>query len=197
MAVAGVLLCGGEGRRLGSDKGAIVLGPTTLAQRAERKLRQSTDFVAVADATAATGGPLAALAAGWAVARAARSRATPTELLDGAVVLAVDMPFVSVALLRWLAAQSGTVVPVVDGRDQPLCARYGAGVLDQASALAAGRDRSMRAILSAGPVKRVTVADWAEVARSEDFFDIDTPADLDTARQRERASAHRPSWRDG
>lgn len=182
---------------MGSDKGAIVLGPTTLAQRAERKLRQSTDFVAVADATAATGGPLAALAAGWAVARAARSRATPTELLDGAVVLAVDMPFVSVALLRWLAAQSGTVVPVVDGRDQPLCARYGAGVLDQASALAAGRDRSMRAILSAGPVKRVTVADWAEVARSEDFFDIDTPADLDTARQRERASAHRPSWRDG
>lgn len=184
MAVAGVLLCGGEGRRLGSDKSAIVLGNTTLAQRAEQKLRESTDVVVVADTQLSAGGPLVALIEAWRVASAGHE-------LDAAVVLAVDMPFVPVAFLHWLAGRSGTVVPVVAGRDQPLCARYAADALHHASVVAAGPERSMRALLASTAVTRVTPDDWGDAAGVDDFFDVDTAVDLAAARRRDQRSAER------
>ena len=184
--MAGVLLCGGEGRRFGSDKAAIVLGTTTLVRRAEQKLRESTDVVVIADAAAARGGPLVALGAAW-------REVSATHELDGAVVLAVDMPLVPVAFLRWLARQTGTVVPVVDGRDQPLCARYAASALHRAQVVAAGADRSMRALVASIDIVRVTADDWGDVASVDDFVDIDTPEDLETVRRRQRGGARGPS----
>ena len=48
------------------------------------------------------------------------------------ILLACDLPNVSPELLRLLVEWpgSGTVIPVVDGRFQYACARYGAATLD-------------------------------------------------------------------
>jgi molybdopterin-guanine dinucleotide biosynthesis protein A len=46
------------------------------------------------------------------------------------VVVGCDMPFVTGALLAWLASLDGLVVPRVDGRLQPLLARYEPAQLD-------------------------------------------------------------------
>lgn len=59
------------------------------------------------------------------------------------VVVGCDMPFVTGSLLAWLASLDGLVVPAVDGRLQPLLARYEpvhVGALE----IALGRDESMR-----------------------------------------------------
>src|ERR1700686_1265029 len=62
-------------------------------------------------------GPLAAIAAGWDYLRA---HGTPQP----ALVVAADLPLISSSLLRLLAEWpgDGSVVPVVDGIAQPLCA---------------------------------------------------------------------------
>ena len=83
-------------------------------------------------------GPLAALAAAG-VALRDRGHDGP------ALLLAVDLPAVDEAWLRWLRDRPGepTVVPRVDGRLQPVCARYGADALVAAGSLVAGGLRAL------------------------------------------------------
>lgn len=107
-------------------------------------------------------GPLAALAAA-------------ASAVDGAdvVLLACDMPSVSVELLRALASMEGTVVPVVGGRAQPLCARYAAADVQRAPGVVAAGGRAMRALLDGAKVQ------WADdFGRASEFVDVDTPDDL-------------------
>lgn len=175
-----ILLSGGCGRRLGGvDKGAVEVGAGTLLDRAVAALGTACAPVVVVDRTTTADGPLAAVAAGWAlIGQQAEDRP------DGAVVLAVDMPFVPAALLAWLVAQPGSVVPVVDGHPQPLCARYEGAQLDRAVALVAEGARSMHALLDAGPVHFAAETEWHALATPGDFVDVDTPADLAAARHR-------------
>ena len=87
----------------------------------------------------------------------------------------------SAPLLRLLVEWPGraTVIPVVDGRLQYACARYGADALDGREARVA-RGRSRRC----GPRRRPpiasssTEAEWGAVAPRDAFADVDTPADL-------------------
>lgn len=174
MVTAGILLVGGEGSRLGRDKASLVLAGRTLRAAAEGRLAQACSPVVVVDRATAAGGPLAAVAAG----RAATAQAA------GALVLAVDMPFVTVALLRWLADQTTTVVPVVGGREQFLCARYDGLLLDRAASLVAAGRRSMRDLVAeaGAAVVRAGADRWGEVAAADAFADIDTEADWAAAR---------------
>jgi molybdopterin-guanine dinucleotide biosynthesis protein A len=119
-------------------------------------------------------GPLAAVAAGG---RALRDRGdAPSSVL----VLAVDLPFVEVALLAWLAAHPAdeSVVPRVEGHAQPLCARYTEAALAKADVLVAQGARSMHALLDVIPVRYVEELEWGEVSDAAAFRDIDTPDDL-------------------
>src|SRR5437763_249666 len=148
-AVAGLLLTGGASRRMGTDKALLEVGGQRLVDRAAGAL------AAVAEPAVEVGpgwsalpavredppgsGPLAAVAAGAAALRAGGH--------DGPViVLAVDMPFVTVDLLRLLATRPGpaTAVPRAGGHPQVLCARYGPEALAAVDRLHAAGGVSLR-----------------------------------------------------
>lgn len=186
MSIGGVLLTGGASRRLGTPKATLVADGETLAARLARLLTTVCDrtvevgpgfsaLPAVREEPAGTG-PLAALAAG---AAALEVGGGP----DAAIVLAVDLPLVDEPLLRWLAGHHATesIVPVVEGRAQPLCARYSREALGVASELVDRGERSMHALLDAIDVRYADESEWGTVCDASVFLDVDTPEDVTRA----------------
>jgi molybdopterin-guanine dinucleotide biosynthesis protein A len=183
--VGGLLLTGGASRRLGVPKASLERDGERLADRGARVLRAVctpvlevgpswTSLPAVLEQPPGAG-PLAAVAAGGA-------RIRREGHVGAVVVLAVDLPFVDERLVTWLADGVGTLVPVVDGQPQPLCARYAPEALGEATRLVAAGERSMRALLAA--TRAVAYADesvWGAVAEARTFADIDTATDASDA----------------
>ena len=182
MGCAGLLLTGGSSRRLGTDKATLLVRGERLVDRSSRLLGQVCDPVIEVGAGYGEGpsvcesppgaGPLAALGAG--------ASALAAEGYEGAVLaLAVDLPGVDAAVLAWLAGHPApsTVVPIVDGMPQTLCARYGADALDAVPALLAAGERSLRALLGAVSVHEAHAEEWGRLASPSTFADIDTPED--------------------
>jgi molybdopterin-guanine dinucleotide biosynthesis protein A len=179
---AGLLLTGGSSRRLGTDKATLVVRGERLVDRSSRLLGEVCDpMLEVGPGygecpsvreTPAGGGPLAALAAG--------TSALAVRGYEGAaLVLAVDLPGIDATVLSWLAEHPApaTVVPIVDGVPQALCARYGADALGAVPALLAAGERSLRALLGVVPVHEAHVDEWGGVASASTFADVDTPED--------------------
>ena len=179
MTCAGVLLTGGASRRMTTDKANIVWRGETLAARAARVLAVACDPVIEVGSGATTlryvredpsgAGPLAALVAG------ARALGSPGPV----VVLACDLPFVEPPVLSLLAdwPGRGTVIPVVDGRLQYACARYGPDALERAEIALAAGDHSLRAA-SGDDYDVLAEAQWQVSAAANTFADVDTPDDL-------------------
>ena len=160
----GIVLAGGSSRRMGQDKAMLELGGRTLLQHsAESVSRVCKELViAAADrpaqhlpnlspiwATDAPGaaGPLAGLAAGLSVA------SHPV-----AVVVACDMPFLNDRLLRHLlnsVVDCDAVVPMAEGRAQPLHAVYTRDCLPTVRALLRLGAKSMHDLLSRLRVKYI------------------------------------------
>lgn len=184
--VGGVLLTGGASTRLGAPKALLELGGERLVDRTARVLAEvAAPVVEVGPGYSSLPatredppghGPLAGFAAG-----AAWLEAMPWH--GPFLVVAVDLPSLSVELLRWLATRPGdrTVVPVVAGVAQSLCARYAPGTGVVATRLLAGGDRSMHALLDAVAPTYVDVEEWGGVASPAVFADVDTQADADRA----------------
>jgi len=118
-------------------------------------------------------GPLVAIAAGCG---ALRDRGHT----GAALVIACDLPFVSERLLRFLAEwdSEGSVVPVVRGRPQPLCAKWGAQDLNDAQELVNRGVRSLQHLSSLTGAVYLDESAWAHVASKRDFSDVDSPDDL-------------------
>jgi molybdopterin-guanine dinucleotide biosynthesis protein A len=181
-ATAGILLTGGRSRRLGVDKATLVLDAETLADRAARRLGAvCSPVVEAGDGVSGLpsvrehpsgAGPLAALAGAgvW-----LRERGH----FGAAVLLAVDLPGVDEPLLRWLRDRPGepTVVLRVDGRLQPVCARYGPEALLAAGSLVAGGVRALHELFDIVDHDVVEADEWRIVASPDTFLDVDTPAD--------------------
>jgi molybdopterin-guanine dinucleotide biosynthesis protein A len=179
---AGIVLTGGRSRRLGVDKATLVLAGETLAQRAARRLGAVcapvieagdgvSGLVAVRESPAGSG-PLAGLAAAGKWLRD-RGHHTP------ALLLAVDLPLVDEPFLRWLRDRPGepTAVLRVDGRLQPVCARYGPDALLAAGSLVAGGIRALHELFDVVEHDVVEEDEWRAVTTSDTFLDVDTPAD--------------------
>jgi molybdopterin-guanine dinucleotide biosynthesis protein A len=167
---------------MGFDKTQLVVDGVALAVRTADTLRRVvtsavevgpglTGLMAVREETPGAG-PLAAVSAGWEVLGHGGYSA--------ALVVAADLPFVSERLLRLLAewASPLSVVPVVDGRDQPLCARWSREDLDQARELLASGERSLRHLSNRIDVEYIDESGWGSVATWREFADVDTPEDL-------------------
>lgn len=187
--LGGLLLTGGASRRLGWDKAAAVCEPTPgrpepLSVLLGRRLRAVTGRAlevgpgrsglppVVDDLPGA--GPLAAIAAGWAALGRCSGRP-----VSGALVLACDLPRVSVELLRLLAGWPGeaSVVPVVAGRPQYLLARWSSAALGRAAELVATGRRATKELSVVAPVTFLAEPGWGRVADAEAFADVDTPED--------------------
>ncbi len=129
--VAGILLTGGTSRRMGFDKASIPIGGVPCAARVAKVLRAVVAHaVEVGPGTSGLpavreeppgGGPLVAVCAG---ARALEESGSTRP----ALVVACDLPLVTESVLRTLADWPGSrsVVPMIGGRPQPLCARWSA-----------------------------------------------------------------------
>jgi molybdopterin-guanine dinucleotide biosynthesis protein A len=96
------------------------------------------------------------------------------------LVLACDLAFVTAGDLALLAAWPGraSVVPTVDGRPQPLCARWSQDDLEAAGLLVEAGERSMKALLRRPGVVLVDQRAWPEAEVRRVFADFDTVADL-------------------
>jgi molybdenum cofactor guanylyltransferase len=177
--MAGVLLTGGASSRMGTDKAQIVVNGETLAARAARVLSTVCDPVievgpnvsglpAIQEDPPGLG-PLVALVAG----RGALGNPYPV------VLLACDLPFVEPGLLRLLVEWPGlgSVIPVVNGRLQYACARYGAAAFDQATEALRHGESSLRAVADVD-CEYLDASQWGDVADERTFADVDTPEDL-------------------
>ncbi len=129
--VSGAILAGGQSRRMGSDKAALLIQGEPMLKRTARLVASITTDVAI------IGPPeRAALAPGvrilpdrWPRQGPLGGIATALQALAGEVVLVVgcDMPFLNAALLRYLIAlapEYDAVVVRVDGEGHPLHAVY-------------------------------------------------------------------------
>lgn len=184
-----LILAGGDSRRMGQDKAALVLdGKTLLAHVTDtmqqvfpkvivsvRQLRAEVDAPQVCDEQQASG-PLAGLITGLAQA------GTPWVF-----AVACDMPFVNEAVVLHLASCRGghqAVVPLVDGYPQPLAAFYATSALETMRANLAAGDRSLRGVLDKLDVRYVSEAELRECdPQLRSFFDLDTPQDFQAAKK--------------
>ena len=190
MTFSAMLLAGGESRRMGRDKAALVFHDEPLWRRQLRVLRDlgpqrvfvsaRTESPWLPDDTELlldeppSRGPLSGLAK-------ALAQMQTTHL----VVLAVDMPFVTREQLQFLcleATEGCGVVPLIGERAEPLAAIYPKeSALDFAAALA-GIDLSLQSLVrklaAAGKVRLLPVS-------SEDenlYLSLNNPSDLKEGR---------------
>lgn len=188
MSFTGVVLAGGEGRRMGGPK-AFLAGPdgrplidvalgalrTAGATSLTIAARAAAPFEATCAAHGASVvldrspdlGPLAGLEAAL--------RGAPT---DWVLAVACDMPRLDAALLRRIAEtalahpDASAVVPRVDGRAEPLHAAYHRRALPViAAALDATRLRLTDLVASLDPV-------WLDLAPSASFDNWNAPDDV-------------------
>lgn len=188
--LAGLVLCGGDSRRMGGDKAVIevhgrrlvevvaerlgdVASPVVLASGSPGRLRWA-GYEEVADVAPAAG-PLAGLAAGL--------QASPHELV---AVVAVDMPFLSAALFRRLAdlrRDEDVVVPVTERGPQALHAVWAQSALHAIADALERRELALHDLLARLRVRRVERDEWAAVDPEGRFAtNLNRPADLDLLR---------------
>ena len=178
--VAALLLAGGASRRMGRDKTRLVREGRTLAQRTA-SLLTSLGVTAIEVGPGASGldavreeppgeGPLAAIVEGRRALRR-RGHAGP------ALVVASDMPFLTRDFLAFLATfdAAGSVLPVLEDRTQPLCARWSGPDLDEAGVLFARGERSLRFLADSPGVVLLEEPQWRAHASPQVFIDVDTP----------------------
>jgi molybdopterin-guanine dinucleotide biosynthesis protein A len=182
--VGGLLLSGGASRRMGFDKASIRVDGQPAA------VRTATLLSSVADPVWEVGpshcqlphvredpsgsGPVGAVAAGWRALTAAGHRGP-------VLVLACDLPLMTTELLRWLAEvpTGSTVIPVVDGRAQPLCARWSAADLDRLVELFDSGYRAFKTMYDTLDIAFVDDRGWSAAASARTFTDTDAPEDLE------------------
>jgi len=167
-----VLLTGGASRRMGADKATLAVNGEALATRAARVLSEVCDPVVEVGAGVTNlapvdddrAGPLAAFIRGL----------DALGCTGPALLLACDLPFVDVALLRALADHPGdaSFVPVIEGREQFACARWSrAAIAAGRTALAMGRSRLAE-------LATVAVEHLDDPVLAAAAVDVDTPDDL-------------------
>ncbi|ORA14185.1 molybdenum cofactor guanylyltransferase [Mycobacterium angelicum] len=188
VSLAGVVLAGGESRRMGRDKATMPIpgGTTTLVEQVVGILGQRCEQVFV---IAAQGQPLPALQVpvlrdelrglGPLPATGRGLRAAAEAGARFAFVSAVDMPYLTVELIdelaRLAAETNAEVVLPWDGRTHYLAAVYRTDLADRVDALFAAGKRKMSDLVNASDAQQIVVSD------SRPLTNVNSAADLRVA----------------
>jgi molybdopterin-guanine dinucleotide biosynthesis protein A len=168
---------------MGRDKATIEIGGVTLAERTAALLAGATTL-ALEVGPGVSGlpsvqedppgqGPLAAILAGR---DALLERGL--SLSASCIVVSCDLPTLSAGVLQQLSVTAGdrSVLPVIDGTAQPLCARWSSEDLDAAALAFASGERSLRRLPERSTATLLDESAWANEASN--LRDADTPEDL-------------------
>jgi molybdenum cofactor guanylyltransferase len=189
-ALAGVILVGGESRRMGRDKASLPVpgsaggsGATTLAEFVVGVVAQRCEPIFV---MAAPGQPVPAVQ-GRVIRDEVRGRGPLSATGRGlraaaeagakyAFVCAVDMPLLTVELIDELVAlaneTNAEVVLPWDGRSHYLAAVYRTDLADRVDALVAAGEYKMSALIDASDSQQIVLTD------SRPVTNVNTDADL-------------------
>jgi molybdopterin-guanine dinucleotide biosynthesis protein A len=189
--VAAFIIAGGKSTRMGTDKAFLKLDGRTLLERALALGRavhpnpviigpaaKFSPYAPVVEDLFPGQGPLAAIHAGLRFS---------TDDLN--LMLAVDMPFVTPALLTYLyaraAANDATVtVPRVNGRWQPLCAVYRRRFADSAEQALRARRNKIDLLFADALIQAVEEPELIDQRfTSEMFRNLNTSADMEAAKK--------------
>jgi molybdenum cofactor guanylyltransferase len=182
-SLSAAILAGGQSRRMGRDKARLELGGQTLIERVLAAVaplncpaflvaRQADDYarfgLPVVPDLFPGAGPLGGLGT------ALRHASAPALLL-----LACDLPFLTPAFLRFLAAQLGThqaAVPRSPEGLQPLCAAYARSCLPAVEAALARGERRMHAFCQTLDLRALEPEEWQPFdPRGLLFANLNTP----------------------
>ncbi len=190
--VTGVLLAGGNSRRMGEDKRYLVVGEQTLLERGLAVLRSIFQEVLVVIAQDSL--PLNV------DARVVRDLVPDCGSLGGLYtgltqattpyifVVACDMPFLDPAVITQFTsrrASADIVMAKLAARLHPMHALYGKGCLPVLEQMIRARQLKIQEMLSHASlhVRYVTDADLLTIDPSgRSFHNVNTPADLEVAR---------------
>lgn len=189
--LTGIVLAGGRSRRMGQDKASLVFDGITLLQRCVDRVAPAVDELVLVGAPgrplpAVTSdlpvrlvedpiegeGPLMGIAVGLAEA-----------IAPVAVVVAVDMPLLEPELLRLLASRVDEthrwVIPIADGRPQPLCSAFATDALDVVRSHFEAGDRAPMAVATDLDAYRMQAEEWGAVdAQGRSFLNVNTPEEF-------------------
>ena len=192
---SGFVLVGGKSTRMGRDKATLLFGGKPFLQHAVEIARGAADFVclvgsedALRTAAEKYGFPIIAdTFPGTGPLGGIHAALVSPVALEWNLVLAVDTPFITQELVRYLreraAAFAGcAVLPRAAGRLQPLCGMYRQSFAAQArKALECGRYKIEDALAS----EAFEVASEEELSahgfHAEMFANINTPQELEDA----------------
>ena len=177
----GLLLTGGTSQRFGRNKLTQPLGRQSVVQFAAQALTTTcrttfevgaglTDLPQIPDSMGR--GPLAAIAQAVTYLRA-------NGILKShqcALVLAGDVPLISSSTLAIIAHWPGnsSVIPVVNGREQYLAARWSPQCLDNSVTFAKRGSLKIKNALDAPKTQYLSLNKWNN-DRNFEFLDVDTP----------------------
>jgi len=190
--VTGVLLAGGNSRRMGEDKRYLVVGEQTLLERGLAVLRSIFQEVLVVIAQDSLPLKVAARVVRDLVPDCGSLGGLYTGLTQATTpyifVVACDMPFLDPAVIIQFTsrrASADIVMAKLAARLHPMHALYGKGCLPVVEQMIRARQLKIQEMLSHASlhVRYVTEADLLTIDPSgRSFHNVNTPADLEVAR---------------
>ena len=182
-----IILAGGESKRMGQDKASIVLAGESLLNRAIANLQPLFDHIIISVREPQTGISLPQICDKNTKRAPMVGIATALDKIETnwVFVVAVDMPFISADLIRFLAKKRGNkqvVVPMIDEHLQPLFAYYAKACLPAMQQQIVAGNRSLRRFIDGldsviVPKEALEPFDSSLVS----FLDLDSLKDLEYA----------------
>jgi molybdopterin-guanine dinucleotide biosynthesis protein A len=185
-----IVLAGGGGKRLGTDKAFLEIGGRVLIEGIVEKMARIGDEVIIVTNSPQKYRYLEV----WLVADVYPGRGALGGIYSGlkaarshhSLVVACDMPFLDLRLLRYMILLSpgqDVVIPRVEGLTEPLHAIYSKRCLQPIARVLAAGDLK---IIDFFTEVRVRYVEEQEIKLFDpqclSFFNINTPADLEKAR---------------
>lgn len=193
LSVGGVILCGGQSRRMGRPKAWLPFGGEMMLQRVVRLVRQAVEPVVVVAAPEQElpelpsevlvsrddvpgRGPLQGISAGL---HAVKDR------VDAAYVSSCDVPFLRPAFIRHMVAalsRADIAVPFADGHHHPLAAVYRTRIVPEVDRLLAADRLRPFFLFEAVPTNIVSGETLCAVdAQLDSLRNLNTPEDYHAA----------------